>query len=206
MASGSKKFRRKRLKRRPLPQRSKPMGLLQALAAVLSLLAGACSGRMGSAFSKAMAALLWALHQQMGWWRPPVLITRLVCGRAMTARHAGLEAHEAAVKSVIFAGDKYVISGGDDNVAIIWDRNAGALIHRLERARSQNHVCARLTRRRDDRYRQLGSPHWYLGCGDRLADTLAEGAYEQRQRHRLYLRRQADQRILRRYNPRMADR
>jgi cytochrome c len=108
------------------------MGLLQALAAVLSLLAGAAAADgfrvleghggpiMGVASADGVVATA-SFDNSVGLWKgddgPP----------------RWLEAHEAAVKSVIFAGDKYVISGGDDNVAIIWDRNAGALIHRLER-------------------------------------------------------------------------
>lgn len=43
-----------------------------------------------------------------------------------------LEGHEAAVKSVILVGDRRVVSGGDDNVGIIWDRDTGAVLHRLE--------------------------------------------------------------------------
>lgn len=43
-----------------------------------------------------------------------------------------LEGHEAAVKSVAFAGGRRVVSGGDDQVAIVWDGATGALLHRLE--------------------------------------------------------------------------
>ncbi len=43
-----------------------------------------------------------------------------------------LEAHEAAVKAVIFVGDRFVVSGGDDSIAIVWDQGTGAVLHRLK--------------------------------------------------------------------------
>ena len=42
-----------------------------------------------------------------------------------------LEAHDAAVKSVLLVGDK-VVSAGDDALAIIWDSATGDILHRLE--------------------------------------------------------------------------
>lgn len=107
------------------------MGLLRALAAVLSLLAGAATAEgfrilkghggpvMGVASSGQMVATA-SFDNSVGLWT----------GNKAAPRW--LEAHEAAVKSVIFVGDRFVVSGGDDNAAIIWDRDTGAVIHRLE--------------------------------------------------------------------------
>ena len=42
-----------------------------------------------------------------------------------------LDGHEAAVKTVVFAGTELVASAGDDNVVIIWDRATRTAMHRL---------------------------------------------------------------------------
>ena len=41
------------------------------------------------------------------------------------------DGHEAAVKTVVFAGEDRVISGGDDFAIEIWDTTSGTSIRRL---------------------------------------------------------------------------
>lgn len=105
--------------------------LLRALIAVALLNAGAVAAEgfrileghggpvMGAASSDAFAATA-SFDNSIGIWRgadgPP----------------RWLEAHEAAVKSVILVDDKYLVSGGDDALAIIWDIETGDILHRLE--------------------------------------------------------------------------
>lgn len=43
-----------------------------------------------------------------------------------------LEGHRAAVKTVIFAGEGRIASGGDDFAIQVWDRATGQTLHRLE--------------------------------------------------------------------------
>ncbi len=105
--------------------------LLRVLAAALSLCAGAATADgfrsleghggpiMGVASSGEVVATA-SFDNSVGLWASP------------NGPPRWLEAHEAAVKSVILVGDRFVVSAGDDNVAIMWDRVTGAVAHRLE--------------------------------------------------------------------------
>ncbi len=42
-----------------------------------------------------------------------------------------LEGHEAAVKAITFVGPDLIASGGDDHQLILWDKDTGAIRHRL---------------------------------------------------------------------------
>lgn len=107
------------------------MFLLRVLAAVLSLYASAATAEgfrileghggpiMGVASSDGIVATA-SFDNSVGLWS------------SATGPPHWLEAHEAAVKTVTFVGDRFVVSGGDDNVAIIWNRDTGAVVHRLE--------------------------------------------------------------------------